>query len=98
MNVEEVCRLALPKCTEGFSPVYVLETDIDATSLIKRAWKRDGDHWGTIGTDILDEQIGLMAGSAKIKYFVKERSLHCFVNDRSIRYVAHFVVEIEALN
>ena len=73
---EAVVEMATRLLGSNFHPRLVLHTEINATSLVKKHWTKEGN--GRVESGAIEDFLN----TPKIKYFTHDRYLHMFANDR----------------
>ncbi len=84
MDLDELLNNVKSKAPGDFSPEYLLETEVDATSLIKRCWRVA--NW-QVDEEMTLEEIGKFEWEKpKVKFFSKADAVDVFVIDLGNRY------------
>ncbi len=91
MAPSEIEHLFSAHKPDWFAAKYIMQTEIDATSLIKQIWIKANDEWIQMNCDFPDNASEVMS-SSKIKYFIKNDCVHIFANDPALKYNAHVVI------
>ncbi len=82
------------QCPGYFHPVYLLETEIGATSMLIRGWQLKDGQWSETPVTFSNDDAALVLNSPQINYFIQDGDLHASVNDRANGYFDSFVIAL----